>query len=265
MKNLFTGLFLFSLLFAMNHKSLAQEHLENWDLIWQDEFNYEGKPDAKKWSFAPRKPVDWACYCADNDATRYVKNGKLHLRGVLNTKPEDTVKYNTGCIRTTDKFSFKYGKIEVRAKLDKGKGSWPAIWMMPQDPQYGGWPHSGEIDIMEQLNYDTIVYQTLHSNYVDIQEKKAVPKYFKTVPYKVNAYNVYGLEWYPDRLEFYLNGEKTFTYPKIENADSKQWPFDQEFFIILDQALGGNWVGSIKDEDLPVEMLVDWVRVYQEK
>lgn len=177
----------------------------------------------------------------------------------------ETVKYNTGCIRTTDKFSFKYGKIEVRAKLDKGKGSWPAIWMMPQDPKYGGWPNSGEIDIMEQLNYDSIAYQTVHSNYIDVLGKKEDPKYFKTVPYRVNEYNIYGVEWYADRLEFFLNGKKTFTYPKIENADSSQWPFDQEFFIILDQALGGSWVGNIEDEDLPVEMLIDWVRVYQKK
>lgn len=234
-----------------------------WNLLWQDEFDYQGKPDVTKWSFAPRKSADWACYCADNDSTTYVKEGNLHLRAVLNTNPLDTVKYNTGCIRTTDKFSFKYGKIEVRAKLGKGKGSWPAIWMMPQDPNYGGWPHSGEIDIMEHLNFDSFVYQTLHSNYIDIQEKKEHPPYFTTVPFKADTYNVYGVEWYPDRLDFFVNGKKTFTYPKIENADSHQWPFDQEFFIILDQALGGSWVGNINDEDLPVEMLVDWVRVYQ--
>ena len=265
MKNLLSGLFLYSLLFTMGTKSFAQEPSEKWELIWQEEFNYEGEPDPEKWSFAPRQSSDWACYCADNDSTRYVKNGNLHLRGIINTRPGDSAKYNTGCIRTTDKFSFKYGKIEVRAKLDQGKGSWPAIWMMPQDPKYGGWPHSGEIDIMEQLNSDSIVYQTLHSNYIDVQQKKEDPLYYTTAPYKVDEFNVYGVEWYPDRLEFFVNGRKTFTYPRIINADSKQWPFDQEFFIILDQALGGSWVGSIKDEDLPMEMLVDWVRVYQEE
>lgn len=241
----------------------AQENSADWKLIWQDEFNYEGQPDSTKWSFSPRNTADWACYCADTEETTFVKNGNLHLRGILNTNPADTVKYNTSCIRTADKFAFKYGKIEVRAKLDKGKGSWPAIWMMPQDPQYGGWPHSGEIDIMEHLNFDSIVYQTIHSNYVDVQEKRNDPIYAAIVPLEVDEYNTYGVEWYADRLNFYVNGQKTYTYPKIDGADDKQWPFDQEFFIILDQALGGNWVGSIDDEDLPVEMLVDWVRVFQ--
>ena len=260
-----TVIFLMGLVAACGTGKVQDKSQKRWDLIWQDEFENEGKPDAAKWSHSPRKSADWARFCTDSDATRFVKDGKLHLRGIINTNKNDTVKYNTGCIRTADKFSFKYGKIEVKAKLDKGKGSWPAIWMMPQDPKYGGWPHSGEIDIMEHLNYDSIVYQTLHSNHIDIQDKKDYPPYFTTVPFKVDAYNVYAVEWYPNRLDFFVNGEKTFSYPKIENADSKQWPFNQEFFIILDQALGGNWVGSIKDEDLPVEMLVDWVRVYKEK
>ena len=254
---------LVGILCGTSHSTIAQEANGEWQMIWQDEFNYQGIPDKEKWAFSPRKSADWACYCTDSEANTFVQDGKLHLKAMLNTNASDSAKYATSCIRTKDKFSFKYGKIEVKAKLGKGKGSWPAIWMMPQDPQYGSWPHSGEIDIMEHLNYDSIVYQTIHSNYVDVQKKKEKPVYYATVPFTEDEYNIYGLEWYPDRLEFYLNGEKTFTYPKVEGADSKQWPFDQEFFIILDQALGGSWVGSIKDEDLPVEMLVDWVRVYQ--
>ena len=259
----FAVLFFMSLLVGCSAGKTPRKASGDWTLLWQDDFETEGKPDAAKWSHAPRKSADWARFCTDSDATRFVKDGNLHLRGIINTNPADTVKYNTGCIRTTDKFSFKYGKIEVRAKLDKGKGSWPAIWMMPQDPKYGGWPHSGEIDIMEHLNNDTIVYQTLHTNYIDVQKKQNDPVYFSTVPVAVEEYNTYGLEWNPNKLDFFVNGIHTFTYPKVENASSKQWPFDQEFFIILDQALGGSWVGSIKDEDLPVEMLVDWVRVYQ--
>src|SRR5690606_20313311 len=112
-------------------------------------------------------------------------------------------------------------------------------------------------------NFDTVVYQTIHSTYVDVQQKKEKPVYFATPSFKEGEFNVFGLEWYPDRLDFFLNGEKTFTYPKIEGATPEQWPFDQEFYIILDQALGGAWVGEIHDEDLPVEMVVDWVRVYQ--
>jgi beta-glucanase (GH16 family) len=234
-----------------------------WKLIWEDDFLEEGHPDPDNWSFSGRKTSDWACYCADNAATTFVKEGKLHLRGIVKQDEADTAKYQTGCIQTKDKFAFKYGKVEVKAKLSKGKGSWPAIWLMPQDSKYGGWPNSGEVDIMEHLNFDSIVYQTLHTHYIDRMNKKEDPLYFTTSSFNEDEYNVYGLEWYPDRLDFFVNGEKTFTYPKIENADSRQWPFDQEFYIILDQALGGNWVGEIHDKDLPVEMQVDWVRVYK--
>lgn len=120
----------------------------DWALLWADEFTTDGAPDSTKWSFADRKSADWACYCADTLATASVKDGQLYLRGIVNRDETDTAKYKTACIQTKDKFAFRYGKVEVRAKLSKGKGSWPAIWLMPQDSKYGGWPHGGEVDIM---------------------------------------------------------------------------------------------------------------------
>lgn len=236
-----------------------------WVLKWEDDFEQQGPPDPAKWSFAGRKSPDWACYCADTTATAFVQNGQLHVRGIRNRDPGDTARYKTGCIQTKDKFSFRYGKIEVKARLSKGKGSWPAIWLMPQHSKYGGWPDSGEIDIMEQLNRDTIVYQTLHSHHVDKQQQKKNPVYSATAGFIQDEYNIYGLEWYPDRLDFFVNGRKTLSYPKLAGADFRQWPFDQEYYIILNQALGGNWVGTVQDEDLPVQMQVDWVRVYQQR
>lgn len=98
---------------------------------------------------------------------------------------------------------------------------------------------------------------------MDIQKQKDNPKYYTTTPFKTGEFNVFGLEWYPDRLDFTINGKQTFSYPRVEGKGSAQWPFDQEFYMILNQALGGNWVGSITDSDLPVQMVVDWVRVYQ--
>jgi beta-glucanase (GH16 family) len=254
----------FLLIICTSCTSLPQKGAaSDWVLKWEEEFEKDGAPDSAKWSFAGRRSPDWACYCADNPATTFIKDGQLYLRGMLNEDPADTAKYQTACIHTKNKFAFRYGKVEVRAKLSKGKGSWPAIWLMPQDSRYGGWPDSGEIDIMEHLNTDTLFYQTLHSHYIDKQNQKKNPVYFATAPFKEGEYNVFGIEWYPDRLDFFVNHQKTFTYPKLENADYRQWPFDQEYYLILNQALGGNWVGTIKDEDLPVQMLVDWVRVYQ--
>lgn len=256
---------LYLLVFSPTYSGFTQEGRSEWDLIWSDEFQADGKPDDTNWRFSGRKTPDWACYCADNDSTGFVEDGKLHLRALVNTSKADIARYQTGCIDTKGRFSFRYGKIEVRAKLSKGKGSWPAIWLMPESPKYGGWPNSGEIDIMEHLNYDSHIYQTIHSTYVDQMDKKENPQYFETPGFKEDDFNIFSLEWYADRLDFFVNGEKTFSYPKLEDAGPEQWPFNQEFYIILDQALGGAWVGEIHEEDLPVEMVVDWVRVYRKK
>ena len=149
----------------------------------------------------------------------------------------------------------------MRAKLSQGQGSWPAIWLLGEN---GNWPTNGEIDVMEHLNFDTIFYQTMHSYYIDKLKNKNNPKYFTTAPFKVNEFNTFGMEWYPDRIDLLVNGQKTFSYPRLQNDSThSQWPFDQPFYIILDQALGGNWPGPVNNNDLPQQMMVDWVRVYQ--
>ena len=272
MKKIKTGIIYLSLLggsglFLLSAcRSSLPRQSNGWKLIWQDEFGVDGKPDSTKWGAAPRKKADWACYCTDDTATAFVKDGRLILRGIASKGGADTATYQTGCVQTRDKFFFKHGKLEVRAKLDKGQGSWPAIWLMPQESKYGGWPASGEIDVMEHLNNDTLFYQTLHSHYIDRLGQKNNPRYFATAPFTVGEFNVFGLEWYPDRLDFFVNGKKTFTYPKLAaDTTGTQWPYGENFYVILNQALGGAWPGPVKKADLPVQMEVDYVRVYQQK
>lgn len=235
-----------------------------WKLIWQEEFSKDGAPDTSKWTFTGRGTSPWDCYCTDDPTTAIVKHGKLYLSGIVSKNPSDTAPYQTGCIETRRKFFFKYGKIEVRAKVPQAQGSWPAIWLMPEKSVYGGWPKSGEIDVMEHLNHDSIFYQTIHSGYTHIEKHTQNPPHGSTAPINPHKFNVYGMQWYPDRIELYINGKKTFTYPKLKDGPKSQWPFDQSFYIILDQALGG-WPGLIKKEELPATMEVDWIKVYQQK
>ncbi|HLR90574.1 MAG TPA: glycoside hydrolase family 16 protein [Balneolaceae bacterium] len=236
----------------------------SWELIWEDDFTDMSEPDPEKWGFAGRNRANWGMYCRESPETVFVENNQLVIRSGLNTAESDSVKYQTGCINTKDKFSFRYGKVEVHAKLSAGKGSWPAIWMMPQEAVYGGWPYSGEIDIMEHLNFDTFVYQTLHTEHTYINEQTSTPPNHATAEIDPSSFNTYGIEWFPERIDFFVNGRRSFTYPKLDGADQVQWPFDQSFYLILNQALGGDWVGEILDEDLPVQMVVDWVKVYQQ-
>ena len=150
------SLICFSLLLQLGFSSPVKSQANNWNLIWQDEFSKDGKPDSTNWNFAGRGKSDWNCYCSDDTSNSMVKNGRLYLSGIVSKGAADTAQYQTGCISTKNKFSFKYGKLEVRAKLAKGQGSWPAIWLLPE---HGSWPKGGEIDVMEQLNFDTIFYQ----------------------------------------------------------------------------------------------------------
>jgi beta-glucanase (GH16 family) len=175
----------------------------------------------------------------------------------------DNVPYHSAGIETFNKFSFKYGKVEVRAKFTGGKGSWPAIWMMPEKNVYGDWPNSGEIDMMEHVNDEKVIHHSIHNAHVTDADGSSSAT--KTVAYNAGDYNIYGVIWTSEKIEFYTNNILTYTYHKTANATSRDWPFDQPFYLILNQSGGAGWPGAINDSDLPFSMQVDWVKVYQEK
>lgn len=193
-----------------------------------------------------------------------MSNGCIVLKGIRNTDTlSDSRPYHTGGIFSKGKFAFQYGKLEIRAKLGTAQGAWPAMWMLGANEKHGPYPRNGEIDIMEHLNQDSIVYQTVHSYYTLELKQQDHPPHFATSPIRADEFNTYGLLWYPDRLVFTVNGSERFTYPRVAGVDPSQWPFDQPFYLLIDQQLGGNWVGKVNASQLPVEMVVDWVRVYQ--
>ncbi|MDR1937704.1 MAG: family 16 glycosylhydrolase [Tannerellaceae bacterium] len=233
-----------------------------WTLVWEEDFNQtNGRFDEHVWSKIPRGGSDWNNYMSDDDALYDVTDGKLILRGDVNPDPtDDTAPFITGGVYTKDKVTFTYGRIEVRAKLHGATGAWPAIWMLPQD---AGWPEGGEIDIMERLNNESIAYQTVHSYYTYVLERKQ-PKQGATGPIDRDDYNVYSVDIYPDSLSFYINDYHTLTYPRTDAGKEKQqYPFGLPFYLLIDMQLGGSWVGAVEPRDLPVEMWIDWVRYYK--
>ncbi|MGW9687048.1 glycoside hydrolase family 16 protein [Flagellimonas sp. 2504JD1-5] len=236
----------------------------DWKVVWEDHF-ITPILDENKWTKIPQGKADWNDQMTDKDARCFDwKDGKLHLNGIKNTDSlTDSRTYLTGGIYTKGKFAFQYGKIEIRAKLESAQGAWPAMWMLSEQNKYGAYPRNGEIDIMEHLNFDDIFYQTTHSYYTLELKQKDNPPYYATTSFNKNEFNTFGLEWYPDKLVYTLNGTPTFTYPKVDGVDATQWPFDQPFYILIDQQLGGSWVGDVNLEQLPVRMIIDWVKVYQ--
>nr|WP_329905165.1 glycoside hydrolase family 16 protein [Porphyromonas pogonae] len=242
-----------------NELSTATPH---WEITWQDDFS-GSELNTACWSKIPRGTSDWNKHMSDNDHCYELKDGKLILKGIKNTvDPTDKSKYLTGGVYTKTKKNIKYGKVEVCARFEHARGAWPAIWMLPET---GEWPLGGEIDIMEHLNHDKKVYQTVHSYYIDKLFMRLYPKYHTTAPFKVNEYNVYGVEISPTELKFYVNGSLTFEYPRIDTKLKGQYPFGTPFYLLVDMQLGGSWVGAVKDKELPVNMYIDWVKFYEKK
>jgi beta-glucanase (GH16 family) len=236
---------------------------KEWKLVWQDDFDGTSI-DTGKWTKTPRGTADWDKHMSDDERCYSLRNGMLYLRGIKNPGVDgDTSRYLTGGIYSKGKFAFQYGKIEIRAKLEGGQGAWPAMWMLAEQEKYGKYPRNGEIDIMEHLNFDNIVYQTTHSYYTLELKKADTPPHYGTAQFDVSAFNTFGINWFPDKIVFTVNGKETFIYPRVENVDPSQWPYDQPFYVLIDMQLGGNWVGKINPDHLPVQMIVDWVKVYQ--
>jgi beta-glucanase (GH16 family) len=245
----------FFLLFSCNEKNK-----EEWQLVWEENFDYKDLSEADAlWSKIPRGGSDWNNFMSDNDSCFDFRNGNLVLRGIPNTlEPDDTAKVLTGGVWTKGKKAFINGRMEFRAKFGEAQGAWPAIWMMPEGLP---WPQGGEIDVVEHLNFDSIAYQTIHTPFTLAGNEG--PKQSVTHPIKRNDYNVYAVELYPDSLRFFINDELTLCYPKVEELGPDQFPFTNEFYILISNQVGGNWVGAYDTEQLPVEIYVDWIRFYQ--
>lgn len=234
-----------------------------WNLVFSDEFNTSGGFDTAKWAYSPRWHPAWAKYLTASPAYVNQNGTDLVLKMDNAVIAGDPVPYHSGGIQTSTKFNFLYGKVEVRAKFNKGQGSWPAIWMMPEVPvAYGDWPNSGEIDIMEHVNYENVVHQTIHNGAVT--NASGGSSATKTTAYNTADYNTYGIIWSPGAIQFYVNNVLQYTYTRPAGATWLQWPFDKPFYLILNQSGGAGWPGAINNADLPFNMNVDWIRVYKE-
>ena len=201
----------------------------------------------------------------DDEDLYDMKDGKVIFYGKANTdKKEDPSPYLTGGLWGLNKAAFSLGRVDIRAKFDCAKGFWPAVWLLPQgnsEPYSGG----GEIDMMEHLNFDNFVYQTVHSRYTNLVNKVDPKNHVKPFV-DVNEFNTYSVEVLPDKLVFLINNEVTYEYPRITPKDPTQFPFDRnDYYVVLSSQLGGEWVGEVDLEGKTVKLEVDWVRVYQQK
>ena len=237
-------------------------------LVFSDEFNGENftEPVSEKWSRCERQGATWNRWLSDSKEVVYLKDGNLVTRAIPNPdKKSDPVPMITGGIKSQKKFGFTYGKVECRAKVESWVGTFPAIWLMPEN-QSAGWPSCGEIDIFEAVDGQQTAYGTVHSHWTYDLGHKNDPRSAFNTSCSMDRYHTYGLEWDERSLRWYVDGKLMGTYTKSasQNAlNQGQWPFDKHFYLILNQSVGnGSWARPA-DENHTYEFFIDWVRVYQ--
>ncbi len=268
---------LISLLF-----SLATPAAE-WKLVWSDEFDRPGLPDAAKWDYEEGfiRNNEEQYYTRERKENARVENGVLVIEARKERmknpaydpeakgkgrgrRSREYAEFTSASLTTRGKASWAYGRIEVRARLPSGRGTWPAIWMLGTNTRQVGWPACGEIDIMEFVGFEPgVVHANIHTKKYNHVLKTGKGAQLK-MPDASEAYHVYAVEWDAKRLDFYVDDKKYFTYEN-EGTGADAWPFDKDQFLILNLAIGGAWGGAkgIDESIFPQHYYIDYVRVYQ--
>lgn len=237
-------------------------------LAWADEFN-AGSLSSTDWSFENGDGCPAVCGWGNNELEYYTsrpdnlffQDGKM----IIEAKKENYAgkNYTSSKILTRGKKVFKFGRIDIRAKLPKGKGIWPAFWLLPQNNVFGGWPSSGEIDIMEMIGHQpATTYGTLHfgpgPGSTQLGGNYSLPSGIFN-----DAFHVFSLEWKQDQIKWLIDGNVYSTHTLAEFG-SNNYPFNEDFFLIVNMAVGGNWPGNPDATTyLPQWLIVDYIRVYQ--
>ena len=244
-----------------------------WSLVWSDEFNGAGLADDSKWIY---NVGNWGW--GNNELQYYTsadlknarqENGSLIIEAHKNEKDKY---WSSARLTTQSKVSFKYGRIEFRAKVPAGRGTWAAGWLLGDTYQDElSWPYCGEIDVLECVGYEIndttgygINHATCHTRAYYFKQGNQIGSEIE-VDSMHNKFHTYAVEWYPTKIEGYLDGELYYTYDK--NANSLEWPFNQPQNIIINLAIGGGWGGAkgIDSSYTSHQYILDYVRVYEKK
>ncbi len=277
-RSLFCGLAI--IVFLASPLVAGEETDAEWRLVWSDEFASPGRPDSAKWSYEAGfiRNREAQYYTTDRAENARVENGMLVITARKERFPNPRAgadqrnndrqfaDYTSASLHTRGKGEWSSGRLEVRAKLPGGRGTWPAIWMLGTNIGEVGWPACGEIDIMEHVGFEpgrieahvhtkrfNHMVGTDRGGHIDIEDA-------------TRAFHVYRVDWHPDRLEFFVDNRPYFTYERPPGGD-EVWPFDKPHYLILNLAIGGTWGGrqGIDDAIFPCDYKIDYVRVFERK
>jgi beta-glucanase (GH16 family) len=244
---------------------------QEWHLVWSDEFEGE-QLDAEKWSCMTGDGTEYGIPGWGNNELEYYREENVQVSGgnlVITAKQESFggKQYTSGRIRTKDKGDWTYGRIEFRAKMPVGKGLWAAVWMLPTKEFYGGWAASGEIDIMEYLGHETDkVYGTLHYGGA-WPNNRSSGGYCTTDSLSFGEnFHDFAMEWEEGEFRWYVDDNKYLIKSSgwFSSAASFPAPFNRDFHLLVNMAVGGNWPGNPDGTtQFPQELLLDYIRIYQ--
>ena len=254
---------------------------DEWKLVWSDEFDKPGLPDPAKWGYEEGfiRNDEKQFYTKGRKENARVEDGMLVIearkekwknpafdaakKGGKRRGPE-SADYTSASLTTQGKAAWSHGKVEVKAKLPSGRGTWPAIWMLGTNIRDVGWPACGEIDIMEFVGYEPgVVHANIHTKKYNHMKKTGKGDKLK-LPDASEAFHVYSVEWDSKKMRFAVDGKVYFTYEN-EGSGFDAWPYDKDQYLILNLAIGGAWGGQkgIDDGIFPQRYLIDWVKVFQ--
>ncbi|HUL76204.1 MAG TPA: glycoside hydrolase family 16 protein [Vicinamibacteria bacterium] len=236
-----------------------------WTLVFADEFETPGALDPAKWGYE-------VGYIRNNEKQYYTSRSEnVRAEGgnlVIEARKEayQGYGYTSASINTQGRFELLYGRVEVRAKLPTGNGTWPAIWMLGTNIGQVGWPACGEIDIMENVGFEpTRIYGTIHTGAYNHVLGTAKGSNI-TVSNPWEDFHVYAMEWFADHIDLSVDGQKYFSF-RNEGTGATTWPFDKPQYLLINLAIGGEWGGQkgVDDSLFPHRYLVDYVRIYKQK
>ena len=241
----------------------ATPSVADWQLQWSDEFAHDGTPNPALWDCEVGRVRNGELqhYTRDRLANARVENGHL----VIEARREDFAgaTFTSASLITLGRAAFTHARIEVSARLPRGRGVWPAIWLLGTNRSEVGWPACGEIDVMEFVGFEPdAVHQTVHTaKYNHMHRNSRGTRVSMTAP--SDGFHIYAVEWDRERMLFSIDGSTTFTVTN-DNTGTESWPFDAPFYLLLNVAVGGTWGGQhgVDESVFPQQMAVDWVRVW---
>jgi beta-glucanase (GH16 family) len=258
---------------------------DDWKLVWSDEFDRPGLPDPARWSYETGyiRNHERQFYTQARRENARVEGGFLVIEGrkehypipdadpsakaagrSRNGSPQEIAEFTSASVTTRGKAAWTYGRIEVRAKLPSGRGTWPAIWTLGTDIGEVDWPRCGEIDIMEFVGFQPgMIHANIHTPKYNHAAKTGKGDRVAIADVS-EAFHVYAIEWDARKIDVFVDARKYFTY-RNEGTGRDAWPFDRDQYLILNLAIGGDWGGQkgIDNRSFPQRYTIDYVRVYQ--